>query len=157
MILVLLGTNPYPFTRLVDAIVQLANKTNEQIIIQSGYTPIDSSKLEVHQFIDHSKLLKLMSEAKVVITQGGFGSLQDCMRLGVKTIAVPRSMELGEALDEQTEIVDALATEGLVIPLYDVNQLESAIQTAMTTEIKNSDTTSLPMHVASTIKELLET
>ncbi len=155
MILVLLGTNPYPFTRLADAIVKFAETSSEHIIIQSGHTPIVSDKLEVHQFIDHSKLLTLMSEATLVITQGGFGSLQDCMRLGIKTIAVPRSMKLGESLDEQTEIVDALAREGLVVPLYDVTQLESAIQTAMTKEVKASDTSRLPMHVASTIKELL--
>lgn len=155
MILVLLGTNPYPFTRLIDAIVQHADKTDEHFIVQSGYTPIDNSSLEVHQFIEHSKLLELMSEAKVVVTQGGFGSLQDCMRLGVKTIAVPRSKELGEALDEQNEIVDALANEGLVIPLYDTSQFDKALEKATLIQIKPSDTSELPTHLASTISEIL--
>lgn len=155
MILVLLGTNPYPFTRLADAVVQLAETASEHIIVQSGHTPIDSNKLEAHQFIDHSNLLKLMTEATLVITQGGFGSLQDCIRLGVKTVAVPRSVELGEALDEQKEIVEALAKEGDVVPLYDVSQLEDSIQKALSMEVKTSDTSKLPLHVASTIQKLL--
>ena len=155
MILVLLGTNPYPFTRLIDAVIQFADKTDEQFIVQSGYTPIESKSLEVHQFIEHSRLLELMTEATVVITQGGFGSLQDCIRLGVKTIAVPRSKEYNEALDEQREIVDALANENLVIPLYDVSLLEEAVDKAISKNIDKSDTTKLPKHLASTISNLL--
>jgi UDP-N-acetylglucosamine transferase subunit ALG13 len=149
------GTNPYPFTRLVNAIIKHAEKTDELFIVQSGYTPIDNNSLEVHQFIEHSKLLELMTEAKVVVTQGGFGSLQDCMRLGVKTIAVPRSKKYGEALDEQNEIVDALANEGLVIPLYDTSQFSDALAKAASMQTKASDTSELPKHLASTIRDLL--
>lgn len=155
MILVLLGTNPYPFTRLVEAVAQHVNTTDEHFIVQSGYTPIDNNKLEVHQFIEHSKLLKLMTEAEIVITQGGFGSLQDCMRLGVKTVAVPRCKRYGEALDEQNEIVDALANEGLIIPLYDTSQFSDALEKAAAMQIKTSNKSELPKHLASTIKELL--
>jgi len=155
LILVMVGTNPYPFTRLIEKVIEWAEKTGEHVIVQSGHTPVTSNVIEHHSFLDHSKILQLMSNADVVITQGGFGSLQDCMKTGVKTIAVPRLIELGESPDDQTEIVNALAEENRVVPLFDVTKLAEAIQTAKNMKTKTVKTNALPEHVEKTISEIL--
>jgi len=152
----MLGTNPYPFIRLTDQVIKWADKTGEHVIIQSGNTPISNSQIETHPFIDHSKLMDLMSQARIVITQGGFGSLQDCIQNGAKTVAVPRLVELGESNDDQTEIVRALAEQNLVIPLYDEKQLETAIEAAMQLNRKTSNKSELPKHVAETINTFIK-
>lgn len=70
LILVMLGTNPYPFTRLMDQIVKYAETSGEKVIVQSGNTPVTSDIIEAYDFMPHKKLLELMKSADVVITQG---------------------------------------------------------------------------------------
>ncbi|MCK5360234.1 MAG: hypothetical protein KAJ95_06380 [Gammaproteobacteria bacterium] len=151
----MLGTNPYPFTRLIDKVIEWVEQTDEHVIVQSGNTPVPAGKIESYPFMPHSKITELMLQADVVITQGGFGSLQDCMQLGVKTVAVPRLIEKGESQDDQKEIVSALAEENLVVPLYDVEDLGDAINTARKLEIKSVVTTELPEHIAETVSRIL--
>lgn len=151
----MLGTNPYPFTRLIDAVIEWSKKTGEHIIVQSGNTMIRTEALEIYPFIEHSKIMRLMTDADVVITQGGFGSLQDCIKVGAKVVAVPRSIELGESMDDQKEIVIALAQEGLVVPLYDVKDLGDAIETAKKSKREMTSDNELPEHIAKTIKSML--
>lgn len=151
----MLGTNPYPFTRLIDKVIEWAEKTEESVIIQSGNTPVDSDQVKSYPFMEHSKIMALIADADVVITQGGFGSLQDCMESAAKTVAVPRLIEMGESQDDQTEIVNALAEEGLVIPLYNVDELGVAIDAALNLESSSTKDDALPQHIASTIKGIL--
>ena len=151
----MLGTNPYPFTRLIDEVILWAEDTGEQIVVQSGNTPVKSNAVKSYSFLEHSKIMSLMAEAEVVITQGGFGSLQDCMKAGAKTVAVPRMIELGESMDDQKEIVDALAEEGLVVPLYDVKKLGDAIKAAKLSSHKVVVDNGLPKHIAGTIRHML--
>jgi len=151
----MLGTNPYPFTRLVDEVINWAKKTDEKVVIQSGSTPVVSEIVDVFPFLEHAKILELIKEASVVITQGGFGSLQDCVKSKARTIAVPRIIEYGESVDDQSEIVNALAEDDLVIPLYDVSGLEQAIEAALEVNIVNHNTSKMPEHVAMTINKIL--
>ena len=155
LILVMLGTNPYPFTRLLNKVIEWAQKTGEHVIVQSGNTPVPANTIEFHPFIEHSKIIDLMSQADVVITQGGFGSLQDCMQMGVKTLAVPRSIELGESQDDQSEIVRALAAENLLIPLYDIENFDYAIEDVRNIQVHASKKTQLPEHIAKTVSAIL--
>ena len=155
LILVLLGTNPYPFNRLIDEVVRYADKTGENIVVQSGNTDVSSQAVHVSKYIEHDKLLEYIASADIVIAQGGFGSLQDCIKLAAHTVAVPRLQSLGESVDDQTEIVDALASEGLVIPLYDVSELESAIKLARALNINSEASSQLPLHIANTVTKLL--
>ncbi len=151
----MLGTNPYPFTRLVNAVIGWAEKNEEHIIVQSGNTPVESSKVEVHSFIEHNKIIELISKAEVVITQGGFGSLQDCMQQNARTIAVPRLISMSECQDDQTEIVKALADEKRVIPLHNVDELDVAIKSAKSMQIKSENNSQLAVHVSQTINTIL--
>ena len=151
----MLGTNPYPFNRLLDKVIEWSERTGEHVIVQSGNTPVLTEKIESYPFMEHSKIMKLMSEADVVITQGGFGSLQDCMQSGVKTVAVPRLIEMGESQDDQKEIVRALAEENLVIPLYEIENLDDVIEEARNIEVNSTMNYKLPEHIATTISGFL--
>lgn len=155
LILVMLGTNPYPFTRLMDQVVKYAETTGEKVIVQSGNTPVASDLIEAYDFMSHEKLLELMKSADVVITQGGFGSLQDCITSAAKVVAVPRIREKGESMDDQTEIVKALAEEGLVIPLYDTGKLPEAIASARELSITTEVDHAMATHIAQTINQML--
>ena len=127
MILVMLGTNPYPFRRLLSAADSWASYTGEKVVAQTGHTPTDGITIECTDFISHAKMMNLIADAELVICQGGFGSLRDSLSVGKPVIAVPRMPELGECIDSQSEIVEALAERNRVIPLHDVSMLADAV------------------------------
>lgn len=128
MIFVMLGTNPYPFERLLRAVDRWAADSGERVVAQTGHTSLAVSHVECHDFVSYERIVAWIQEAELVIAQGGFGSLRDCLVAGKPTIAVPRLPERGECQDRQSEIVDALASEGRVIALYDEAQLARAIE-----------------------------
>lgn len=127
MILLLLGTNPYPFNRLLYAVDKWADSNDQQVIAQTGHTPTDGVKIECHDFVDYTKIVEWIEQAEFVICQGGFGSIKDCIKHEKLIIAVPRMQDYGECQDSQIELVDILSDEGYFIPLYDVDKLEEAV------------------------------
>ena len=130
MILVLVGTNPYSFDRLVRAMDDYAAITDEEIFIQLGHTAYIPKNARHQRFLEKQEILKKIMEASLVITQGGYGSIADCLRAGKRIVAVPRKPELKEAPDRQEELVRELERLGRLVGVYDIKDLPAAIQKA---------------------------
>ena len=73
MILVTLGTQKEPFTRLLDCIEN--SKIKDKIIVQAGHTKYESKKMEIFDFITYDEMVKLINDSSLVITHGGTGSI----------------------------------------------------------------------------------
>jgi UDP-N-acetylglucosamine transferase subunit ALG13 len=155
MIFVMVGTNPYPFDRLLRAISKYADETGEEIIAQIGNTP-PRDNIECHRYLDHSDVMKYISSANVVVCQGGYGSICDSLSLSARTVVVPRRIEAGECVDNQIELVSAFAKEGLIIPVMDIADLPDAIAKARVMHIKEKKPSRLPGHIAKTIQNMLD-
>lgn len=155
MILVLLGTNPYPFTRLLRAVDEWSRISGESVIAQSGHTPVDGLVIECHPFVPHTQILEWIAQAEVVICQGGLGSLRDCLIAGKPTVAVPRKPELGESQDLQSELVDALVQEGKVIGLDRIEHLSQAIDDAIQLPARKGEKSRIPQILADKIHSVL--
>lgn len=155
MILVLAGTNPYPFTRLLRAVDEWSRSSGESVIAQSGHTPVDGLAIECHPFVSHAQILEWIAQAEVVICQGGLGSLRDCLKAGKPTVAVPRKPELGESQDLQSELVEALAQEGRVIAVDNIEHLAQAIEEARHMPIRKGEESRIPQLVADKIHSVL--
>lgn len=156
MILALFGTNPYPFTRLLSALEQVAESTNERVVAQTGNTPVSASKVECHPFVPHDQIRDWLAEADVAVTQGGFGSIRDCLRAEVPVIAVPRQPELGECQDRQTEVVEALAAESLIYPLHEIGELPALIEAARSAPKRAPIESEIPALVADAVDRFME-
>lgn len=155
MILVLLGTSPHPFSRLLVAAADYARKAGVVVMAQTGHTPVVVGVV-CQPFFSHAELMRLVVEADVVLAQGGYGSLSDCVTAGAKTVAVPRRLEFMEAMHDQCELVDAFAKEGLVIPLYDMSGLATAIAQARRMAVPIKPQSALCEHIAVKIRALVE-
>lgn len=155
MILVLLGTNPYPFGRLLQAVNNWASATGEKVVAQVGHTNLPAPHVECHDFVPHEQIVDWLNQADLAICQGGFGSLRDCLTAGKPTIAVPRKPELGECQDIQTEVVYALAAEGRVLALENLEDLAKTIEAARRMAIRPAATSRIPGIVAGKISEIL--
>lgn len=144
MILVLVGTNPYSFDRLVRAVDQYAFRSGEDVFVQLGHTAYIPQHAKHTRFLEKDEVARKILEAELVITQGGFGSIADCLRAGKKVVAVPRKPELNEAPDRQEELVRELEKLGFVTGVYDVANLDDAITLARTTKIKDRERNAIP-------------
>jgi len=143
LILVLLGTNPYSFSRLAKAADTYAENSKENVFIQLGHTKYLPLRASYKDFLSKQDVINKISEAEIVITQGGFGSIADCLRAGKKVVAVPRKPELREATDQQEELVRELEKLGRLVGVYDIDKLPDAILKARISRFKGGEKQSI--------------
>lgn len=137
MIVVLVGTSPYSFRRLVKAADEYAGRTSEEMFIQLGNTEYIPKNGQYKRFLFREELFRKLEMADLAIAQGGFGSIADCLKAGKKLVAVPRKPELREALHSQEELVRELEKAGRLIGVYKIADLPQAIDSARNTVFKN--------------------
>ena len=130
MIVVLTGTGPDSFDRLVRPVDELAQYNGWDVFIQLGHTHFEPKHCQYERFVERDVLLRMIEEADLIITQGGYGSIRDALLFNKPIVAVPRDPTLHESPDYQDEIVRAMEQKGYLIGVYDITQLEIAIQKA---------------------------
>ena len=131
MILVLLGTQDKPFTRLLDEIERLKKEKiiNDEIVVQAGLTKYKSENMEIHGLIQVDELMKLMKKSDLVITHGGVGSILSALQLDKKVIAIPRLAEYGEHTNNhQIQIVNEFFNTGYILKCDNPSDLESVLK-----------------------------
>jgi UDP-N-acetylglucosamine--N-acetylmuramyl-(pentapeptide) pyrophosphoryl-undecaprenol N-acetylglucosamine transferase len=114
-IVVLLGTMPFPFTRLVAQLQRVVPKGVE-IVWQSGSTPLNGAGPRGRAEMTPEALRDELHDADVVVSQGGVGSTLDALDAGRLPVLVPRRKAHREHVDDhQAEMSYALAKLGLAI------------------------------------------
>lgn len=124
------GTGPDSFDRLIRPLDGLAGKYGWEVFIQLGHTRFEPAHCRFERFVERDRLLQMIESAELIITQGGYGSIRDALLFNKPIVAVPRYPSLHEAPDHQDEMVRAMEEQGYLIGVYDVAQLESAIERA---------------------------
>ena len=73
MIFVTVGTHEQPFNRLVECIDKLKKDGDiqEDVIIQTGYSTYEPQYCKWQKLFPYQEMLKLVEEARIVITHGG--------------------------------------------------------------------------------------
>jgi len=133
LIVVLTGTGPDTFERLIRPLDELAARHGWDVFIQLGYTPYEPQSCRFERFVEKDRLLQLVRDAELVIAHGGFGSVRDALSMGKPLVVVPRLADFNEVQDDhQLELVGELEKKGLIIGVHDVAELEQAIEKART-------------------------
>lgn len=131
MILVLLGTQHNEFVRLIQEVENDINNgiIKEKVIVQAGFTKYKSDKMEIFDMISKEELDKYISEANLIITHGGVGSIIMALEKNKKVIAVPRLHEFGEHVNNhQRQIIKVFSEKKYLIGIQNVDDLSEAIQ-----------------------------
>jgi UDP-N-acetylglucosamine transferase subunit ALG13 len=131
-IFVTLGTREEPFTRLMQAVEDLARKgkITEKIIVQAGYTKFTSDCMEVFDFCSSEKINELILNARYVITQESAGIGTQCLKCETKFIVMPRDYRYGELptrSDMKEDLHYKLAELGYTKVVTNISELEVAI------------------------------
>lgn len=132
MIFVTVGNATQGFSRLLKAVEHLGKSGHfgdERLLIQTGSNPlIDLKWAEQVDFLPLNAFLDAQCAARVIISHGGAGTLLQILQLGRVPVVMPREKKFGEHVDNhQVELVQALALEKRVIPVWQKENLLQAI------------------------------
>ena len=126
MVLVVIGNVPIPFQRLAGAIDTLCERSSRRWVVQRGHTVHDFPGAEVYDFVSADKMRRLMEEAALIVSHGGYGTISEAVRLNRRVIAVPR-LE-GEHNHSQKELVETLEKGEHILAAYDVADLGKKVE-----------------------------
>lgn len=135
MILVTLGTQDKPFTRLLEAIEGEIVKGNikDKVIVQAGCTSYTTKNMEIFDLIPMDEFERLIDECDLLITHGGVGSIITGLKHNKKVIAAARLKEFGEHTNNhQLQIIDNFVRSQYILELKDFKKLDEVLKKAKT-------------------------
>jgi UDP-N-acetylglucosamine transferase subunit ALG13 len=121
MILITVGTEQFPFNRLMQWVDALVNQgflrdEQEEIIVQYGSCTILPAGAKVYPLLPEAKFRSLLYKARLVIGHCGEGTINLLEDIATPYILVPRSHQYGEHVDNH-QIELALALERTGVPI----------------------------------------
>ena len=132
-IFVPLGTQKFPFERIILALNKLVEKgayKKEEILMQSTLTPIEPLFKYV-DLITQEQFSSYMKEAEIIITHSGVNSIISAMNMNKPLIICPRFKRFGEHVDNhQDEIATLMQEKYDILVCRDMNDLEQLIKMA---------------------------
>lgn len=135
-----LGTQKFPFTRLVEGLNKLVIEgiySAEEIVMQASVYEV-KPLFRYYKLIPNDEFNTYINNAEVVITHSGVNSIISCMSLKKKLIIVPRMKYYGEHVDDhQMEIAELMESKFDVIVVRDMKDLQNAIEKARTHNYKS--------------------
>jgi UDP-N-acetylglucosamine transferase subunit ALG13 len=118
MILVTVGTEQYPFNRLMHWIETLLdhNLIQDEIVVQYGNSTILPAGAKVYKFLKEERFQDLIQQASVIIAHCGEGTVLLLDALDKPFILVPRSHSFKEHVDDH-QVEMALALAAVDVPI----------------------------------------
>lgn len=130
MIFVTVGSHYQGFDRLVKKMDEIAGKIDEKVIMQIGNTKYKPVNAEHFEFAEYSKIQKLNSDARIVVSHAGVGSILTALEQKTHLIIFPRLKRYSEVVDDhQLEIAKELSENPNVTIVNDVEDLEESLKT----------------------------
>lgn len=131
MIFVTVGTHEQPFNRLVEYIDNLKREDyiKEEVIIQVGYSTYEPKFCRWEKFFPYQQMIKLVNDARIVITHGGPSSFIMPLQIGKVPIVVPRRYDFNEHVnDHQVTFCNVIAQRlGNIIVVENIETLSDTI------------------------------
>ena len=127
MIFLIVGSQKFPFDRLIRRMDELKEKgvIRDEIVAQIGVSGYEPKHMKWERFMDKERFDRMIEECDLLVTHAGEGSIMTGLLKGRKVIAVPRYERLGEHVsDHQLEIARALEKQGCMINAEDTDRLD---------------------------------
>lgn len=157
MILVILGTQDKPFTRLLEALdaQKKAGAIQDELIVQAGCTKLDTDSMKIFDLLPIDEFDALINDADVIITHAGVGSILSALKKGKKVIACARLAQYGEHTnDHQLQIQEEFARQGYLISCEDFSKIHEIIN--QLDEFSPNPYISTTENVVNTIRDFIQ-
>lgn len=133
MIFVTVGSQKFPFNRLIEKVDQMAGDgvIREEVLIQTGTSDYIPRHCRHRDFYDREEFKTMIDTCTVLITHGGVGTVIDAVKRGKKVVAVPRLARYGEHVDNhQLQLLEQFHRMNLIEGCRDVEKLPGALRKA---------------------------
>jgi UDP-N-acetylglucosamine transferase subunit ALG13 len=130
LILITVGSREYPFDRLIRQVDQLVERgiITDTVIGQIGHSTYEPKHFQWYRFLDRELFREYQAKADIIISHAGAGALVSALKLEKAVISVPRLYRYGEHIDDhQIQISGALASEGYLREVLDMEHLEDVL------------------------------
>jgi UDP-N-acetylglucosamine transferase subunit ALG13 len=125
VIFVTLGTQAYPFDRLLRGLEGLGG---EELVVQGGASSFRPSGAAWFEYLEYPELVEHVRRARAVVSHAGVGSVMTAVAEGKRPLVVPRLHRYGEAVDDhQVPFARRLAEAGLLTLVEDPTELSEAL------------------------------
>lgn len=130
MTFVTLGTQDFPFNRLLELVDRLVEEgiLQGEVFAQTGhcgYVPRHYSHVD---FLSPEEYDRCIARAELVIAHAGVGTIMSCLSRRKRLIVVPRTAAHGEHVDDhQFEIAEEFAQRGYLLCVGDYDSLKAAV------------------------------
>ena len=135
LILILLGTQDKPFTRLLKTVDKAIDDgfIKEKVVAQVGFTKYSSKNIKTFDLIPKEEYEQIISEADLIITHAGVGSILTGLKKNKKVIAAARLKEYGEHTNNhQLEILNEFYKKGYILKLENFEELPKVLNNVKT-------------------------
>jgi beta-1,4-N-acetylglucosaminyltransferase len=163
LIFVTVGNATQRFHRLLKAVDKLAGEGffgTHNVFVQTGNNPdVILQHTEHRAFLSIDEFEQQMQIAETVISHGGCGTMLYAARLGKVPVVMPRRKKYDEHVnDHQLQLVDELAAQGRIVPVYEAGDLADAVLEARKRNANFVPSPPSPMIglVAEAVQELLK-
>jgi UDP-N-acetylglucosamine transferase subunit ALG13 len=132
VILVTVGTHEQPFERLLREVDRLAEtgRLEEEVFCQSGFGSY-RPRVASAPMLEFDELQRMLTEASVVVSHGGPGTVLAALAAQRPLVLVPRQRRFGEHVDDhQVAFCRRVAADRGVRLVEDMAELEAAIAEA---------------------------
>jgi UDP-N-acetylglucosamine transferase subunit ALG13 len=127
MMLVTVGSSPFPFDRLLRAVDNW--RVEEEVVVQHGPSAIRPRHARCIDYLSFDELGELVRGARVVVMHAGVGSILTVLAEQRQPVVVPRQRSFGEAVDDHQVAFARRAHElGLVTLVEDIERLPRAVE-----------------------------
>lgn len=118
MILVTVGTEQFPFNRLMNWIRVLIKRgfIQEEVVVQYGSCTNCPSEVKAYSLLEQAQFHELIQQARLLIGHCGEGTVLLLAATSKPYILVPRSQRLKEHVDDH-QIELAVALEQIKVPI----------------------------------------
>ena len=133
MILITVGTQKFPFDRLLKKVDELAaeKKMTEEIFAQIGCSSYVPKNYRYKKYLTAEEMQMYLKGAEIVVTHGGTASIVEAVKMGKKVVAVPRLKKYGEHVDDhQKEIIEEFDRERIICGVFDLERIGERIDYA---------------------------
>ena len=126
MIFVTLGTERYPFPRLLQCVEKAIESglILDDVLAQTGYTRFESEYFRTVDFLEYEQMVEATERCDLLIGHAGEGTTILALSMGKVPIVVPRRSSLGEHVDDhQIEFARRLDHLGKVLMAFEEEEL----------------------------------
>ena len=129
MIFVTVGTHEQQFNRLVEYMDYWAAEHEEEVIMQTGYSTYEPQHAKWAKLFPYQEMVKLVGEARIVITHGGPSSFIMPLQIGKTPIVVPRKKRYEEHVNDHqlTFCKQVEKRMGTIVVVEEIEKLEKVI------------------------------